>query len=183
MTQGPSCQSPHQHPQHPSSRFTHFIIRSMAPATTASPSPSVPTAAAKDWTDFINTVSTSVGPLFTLFGEQTTKQFLSVSMGWLDSILLSVGLIGIITIVVSAIRIGGSRFFKALVGRYVNTSSVMLHLFVDQSSRSSSGHREGVSVTGFRRNLRTLEWLRDRPFSRQTQVYEGSRCYAASRGS
>ncbi|KAL8795906.1 MAG: hypothetical protein Q9195_001650 [Heterodermia aff. obscurata] len=90
----------------------------MAPAnTTSSPSPSASAKPFSDWTDFFNTVGTSIGPIITLFGEQATKQFLSMSMGWADNILLATGPIGIITIVVSAIRIGGYRWSQAILGR------------------------------------------------------------------
>ena len=99
----------------------------MAPATSTNSSPLAPAAVAADWSDFINTVGTSVGPLLTLFGEQTTKQFLSMSMGWLDNILLAMGPVGIITIVISAIRIGGSRASKALIGRYGDISDPPLY--------------------------------------------------------
>jgi hypothetical protein len=38
-------------------------------------------------------------------------------MGWADNILLGIAPIGIITILISAIRIGGNRFLKSLIGR------------------------------------------------------------------
>lgn len=39
-------------------------------------------------------------------------------MGWGDDILLAMVPLGILTCVVSAIRIGGRKWLKALVGRY-----------------------------------------------------------------
>ena len=91
----------------------------MAPATTTTTPTPLPTTKTQvtDWPDLTNTIGTAIGPLITLFGEQATKQFLSISMGWADNILLAMGPIGVITIVVSAIRIGGYRFFKAIIGR------------------------------------------------------------------
>ncbi|KAK2771118.1 ankyrin repeat protein [Colletotrichum kahawae] len=44
-------------------------------------------------------------------------QFLSLSMGWADNVLLAMGPLGIITIVVSTIRISGGRRLKSLIGR------------------------------------------------------------------
>ena len=44
-------------------------------------------------------------------------QFLSQSMGWADCILLAMAPLGIITIIVSAIRVGGPPWLKAVVGR------------------------------------------------------------------
>lgn len=44
-------------------------------------------------------------------------QFLSQSMGWADCILLAVAPLGIVTTIVSAIRVGGPSWLKAIVGR------------------------------------------------------------------
>ncbi|KAF4985886.1 hypothetical protein FDECE_16248 [Fusarium decemcellulare] len=44
-------------------------------------------------------------------------QFISQSMGWADNILLAMAPIGIITTIVSAIRVGGPSWLKALIGR------------------------------------------------------------------
>ena len=86
-------------------------------STTLISAPTAPAASAGDLTDFVNTIGTAVGPLLTLFGEQATKQFLSMSMGWTDNILLAVCPIGIITIVISAIRVAGFRWLQGIVGR------------------------------------------------------------------
>ncbi|KAK2777228.1 ankyrin repeat protein [Colletotrichum kahawae] len=67
--------------------------------------------------EFSNNLFSDLAPLLTLFGEQVTKQFLSLSMGWADNVLLAMGPLGIITTVVSAIRVGGGRTMKAVVGR------------------------------------------------------------------
>ncbi|KAF2808792.1 uncharacterized protein BDZ99DRAFT_444593, partial [Mytilinidion resinicola] len=67
-------------------------------------------------------------PLLTLFGEQVTHQFLSMSMGWADNILLAMGPLGIITTVVSAIRVGGVRGLKAIVGKFVTTFQAIFGL-------------------------------------------------------
>lgn len=71
----------------------------------------------RDATDFISSLATAVGPLLILFGELAIKQFLSVSLGWTDSILLAMGPIGIITVVVSTIRVSGHRWLKIVTGR------------------------------------------------------------------
>lgn len=44
-------------------------------------------------------------------------QFMSQSIGWADNIILAMAPLGIITIIVSAIRVGGPSWLKALVGR------------------------------------------------------------------
>ena len=67
--------------------------------------------------EFSNNLFSDLAPLLTLFGEQVTKQFLSMSLGWADNVLLAMGPLGIMTVIVSAIRVGGVRQLKALVGR------------------------------------------------------------------
>ena len=44
-------------------------------------------------------------------------QFLSQATGWDDCVLLAMAPIGIITIIVSAIRVGGPSWLKAIIGR------------------------------------------------------------------
>ncbi|KAK3994476.1 hypothetical protein QBC44DRAFT_236238, partial [Cladorrhinum sp. PSN332] len=70
-----------------------------------------------DGDDFSNNLFTDLAPLLTLFGEQVTKQFLSLSLSWADNVLLAMGPLGIMTVVVSAIRVGGGPLLRALVGR------------------------------------------------------------------
>ncbi|KAL9078185.1 MAG: hypothetical protein Q9157_002908 [Trypethelium eluteriae] len=60
---------------------------------------------------------TDLSPLLTLFGDEVTKQFLSTSMGWADCLLISTAPLGIVTIIVSAIRISGHPLLKAVIGR------------------------------------------------------------------
>lgn len=67
--------------------------------------------------EFSNNLLSDLAPLLTLFGEQVTKQFLSMSMGWADNILLSLGPLGIMTILVSTIRVSGVKRLKTIVGR------------------------------------------------------------------
>jgi len=69
------------------------------------------------WSDFTNNFATDIAPLITLFGEQVTKQFLSESSGFLDNIIFGMAPLGIITAVVSAIRVYGWPGLKAFVGR------------------------------------------------------------------
>ncbi|PVI00797.1 hypothetical protein DM02DRAFT_486823, partial [Periconia macrospinosa] len=92
---------------------TTFDATSVATA----PNPQAAAASAFDGEDFANNLISDLAPLLTLFGEQVTKQFLSMSTGWADSILLGTGPLGIITAVVSAIRVGNVRKLKALIGR------------------------------------------------------------------
>lgn len=49
--------------------------------------------------------------LLTLFGERVTTQFMSQSTGWADNIILAMASLGILTIIISAIRVGGPSWF------------------------------------------------------------------------
>lgn len=59
----------------------------------------------------------SKAPLITLFGERLTKQFLSESISILDNVIFALSPLGVLTAVVSVIRICGSSSLKAFVGR------------------------------------------------------------------
>lgn len=67
--------------------------------------------------DITNNLATDLGPLITLFGEQATKQFLSESTSFMDSIIFSIAPLGLVTAVVSVIRIYGSSSLKSIIGR------------------------------------------------------------------
>jgi len=75
------------------------------------------TAPSVDPSNFENNAFTDLAPLLSLFGEEITKQFLATSLSGADDILLGLAPIGIITVVLCAIRIGGNRFMKSLIGR------------------------------------------------------------------
>jgi hypothetical protein len=55
--------------------------------------------------------------LLALFGEKVTTQFMSQSVGWADNIILAVAPLGILTAIVSAIRVGGPSWLKTIIGR------------------------------------------------------------------
>ena len=67
--------------------------------------------------NFANNAFTNFAPLLTLFGDEVTKQYLATSMGIADNILLGIAPVGLMTIIVSSIRVGGNRFMKSIVGR------------------------------------------------------------------
>ncbi|KAH8195339.1 hypothetical protein TruAng_010488 [Truncatella angustata] len=69
------------------------------------------------WDDFSNNLATDLAPLITLFGEQATKQFLSESTTIWDNMLFALCPLGILTGVVSAIRVCGSPSLRAFIGR------------------------------------------------------------------
>jgi hypothetical protein len=77
----------------------------------------VASAAADTWDDFSNNLATDLAPLITLFGESVTKQWLSESTDVLDLIIFALLPLGILTAVVSAIRVCGNQSLKAFIGR------------------------------------------------------------------
>jgi hypothetical protein len=77
----------------------------------------ISTGSADQWDDFTNNFATDLAPIIVLFGEQVTKQFLSESTGLLDNIIFGVAPLGILTAVVSVIRVYGNASLKAFIGR------------------------------------------------------------------
>jgi hypothetical protein len=69
------------------------------------------------WDDFSNNLATDLAPVISLFGEQVTKQYLSESTTYLDYIIFAMAPIGVITAIVSAVRVSGSPSLRAFVGR------------------------------------------------------------------
>ncbi len=74
-------------------------------------------SSSEEWADFSDNFATDLAPLITLFGEQVTKQFLSESVSWLDNVIFALAPLGILTAVVSAIRLYGSASLKSFIGR------------------------------------------------------------------
>ncbi|RPA72062.1 ankyrin [Ascobolus immersus RN42] len=67
--------------------------------------------------EFSNNLISDLAPIIALFGEQVTRQYLSHTSSLLECIIFACAPIGIITGVICAIRVGGSRSLKALIGR------------------------------------------------------------------
>ncbi|EPS26966.1 hypothetical protein PDE_01906 [Penicillium oxalicum 114-2] len=77
----------------------------------------VPCVLADDWEDFTNNLATDLAPLITLFGERLTKQFLSESISLLDNFIFALSPLGVLTAVVSVIRVCGGSSLRAFIGR------------------------------------------------------------------
>ncbi|CAF9941900.1 MAG: hypothetical protein HETSPECPRED_004379, partial [Heterodermia speciosa] len=69
------------------------------------------------WDDFSNDLATDLAPLIALFGESPTKQFLSECLSFTDIVIFATAPIGIITALISAIRVRGSSSLRAFIGR------------------------------------------------------------------
>lgn len=77
----------------------------------------LPVRGAYSWDYFADNFAGDLAPIVVLFGEQVTKQFLSESTTFLDSIIFGVAPLGVITAVVSVIRVWGNASLKAFIGR------------------------------------------------------------------
>lgn len=69
------------------------------------------------WDDYANNFATDLAPILQLFGEPIVKQFLSESTSILDSVIFAMGPLGVITTIVSLIRVCGTPELKAFIGR------------------------------------------------------------------
>ncbi|PYH79726.1 hypothetical protein BO82DRAFT_356148 [Aspergillus uvarum CBS 121591] len=78
---------------------------------------SIPSARATGWDDFTDDLATDLAPLISLFGDRLSKQYLSESISILDNFIFAVSPLGILTAVISAIRICGNASLRAFVGR------------------------------------------------------------------
>ncbi|RYP47067.1 hypothetical protein DL768_006794 [Monosporascus sp. mg162] len=70
-----------------------------------------------DLSDFSNNLATDIAPLLILFGESMTRQYLSESTSFLDYFIFAMAPIGILTAVVSVIRVCGHSSLRAFIGR------------------------------------------------------------------
>ncbi|KAI1398610.1 hypothetical protein F4819DRAFT_21440 [Hypoxylon fuscum] len=77
----------------------------------------LPLARADGWDDFSNNLATDLAPFLSLFGEKVTMQYLSESITLLDYFIFAMAPMGIITAIVSAIRVCGSPSLRAFIGR------------------------------------------------------------------
>ncbi|KAI9858396.1 MAG: hypothetical protein M1813_007500 [Trichoglossum hirsutum] len=77
----------------------------------------VPVVRADGWDDFTNNLATDLTPLLSLFGEQVTKQYMSESLTWVDNFIFAMAPLGILTAVVSVIRVCGGSSLRAFIGR------------------------------------------------------------------
>lgn len=74
-------------------------------------------APAEGWDNFANNLGSDLAPLLTLFGEQVTNQYMSESLSKIDNVLFALAPLGLITAIVSAIRVSDSTKLRGLIGR------------------------------------------------------------------
>lgn len=68
------------------------------------------------WDSFSKNLAADFAPILALFGESPTKQYLSECLDLTDILIFSAAPIGIITALVSAIRVRGSPSLRAFIG-------------------------------------------------------------------
>ncbi|KAL4862741.1 hypothetical protein BDV12DRAFT_39237 [Aspergillus spectabilis] len=124
-----------------------------------------------DGSDFSNNLFSNLAPLLTLFGEQVTKQFLSQAMGYGDDIILAIAPLGIITCVVSAIRVGGRKWLKALVGRARESRATAEMEIMCSTSDAVCELWSGAEIVRERGGPQTKEFIY-RPVDKSTKLTE-----------
>ena len=167
----------------------------MAATTTSGAVSATPSV---DTSNIAKGLFTDLGPLLALFGDEVIKQFLSTSLGFGDDLLLAIAPIGIITILVSAIRVGGFPWKKLLIGRQVEPSSLIFircsmtnetepgTLQTMKKRRNScrrlqtASEKFGMAIASFARleNRRRLNWLSKKADPR---LKDPLRCYVLCR--
>ncbi|UZP36417.1 hypothetical protein NXS19_004233 [Fusarium pseudograminearum] len=99
----------------------------------------------EDGNNFTNNLVSDLAPLLALVSERVTTQFISQSTGWADCIALAIAPVGVITIIVSAIRITGPRWLKAVVGRArENVAAAELEVMSSTSSEACNKQKRNT---------------------------------------
>ncbi|KAL2785305.1 hypothetical protein BJX66DRAFT_343201 [Aspergillus keveii] len=118
-------------------------------------------AHAQGWNDFSNNLATDLSPLIALFGENVTKQFLSESLSPLDNFIFAMAPLGILTAVVSAIRVSGSPSLRAFMGRAQKGDGVVEAELCSSTSRSVSELYNNGGIARVFGRPKIVEVLRD----------------------
>ncbi|KAE8154034.1 hypothetical protein BDV25DRAFT_6130 [Aspergillus avenaceus] len=130
-----------------------------------------PTVWASGWDDFTDNLATDLAPLISLFGERLTTQFLSESISLLDNLIFAFAPLGILTAVVSAIRVCGNASLKAFIGRAQEGPGEAEHELLSCVSETTAElfNNGGISrVFGRPRILEVVVWKDQDPVSNET---------------
>ncbi|KAF6807956.1 ankyrin repeat domain-containing protein 28, partial [Colletotrichum plurivorum] len=150
------------------------------------------TAQADGWDDFSNNLAADLAPILALFGEQITKQFLSESTTIWDNFIFAMAPLGVITAVVSAIRVCGGSSLRAFIGRAQEGGGIAEAELCSSTSRDVCElYHNGAIVRVFGRP-KILEIVHDRvaadkDFSRNDQtpakcgIYSSRECIGTER--
>ncbi|KAF6816667.1 ankyrin repeat domain-containing protein 28 [Colletotrichum sojae] len=117
--------------------------------------------AADGWDDFASNVATDLAPIISLFGEQATKQYLSESIYMIDYFIFAMAPIGILTALVSAIRVCGSPSLRAFIGRSKEGAGPVEAELLSSTSRDVCELYNGGSITRVLGRPKILEVVLD----------------------
>jgi ankyrin repeat domain-containing protein 50 len=109
-----------------------------------------------------------------LFGEEVTKQYLSESLNWLDNIIFGMAPLGILTAVVSAIRVCGNSALKSFVGRAQEGRGVVEAELLSSTSHDVCELSNGDGVARVLGRPKILELVRDRDSTDYRSIYYGN---------
>ncbi|KAK6215124.1 ankyrin repeat protein [Colletotrichum tabaci] len=124
--------------------------------------------------DFSNNLFSDLAPLLALFGERVTMQIMSQSLGWADCIALAMAPLGVITIIVSAIRVGGPMRLKAIIGRAKENTSVAEMELMSSTSREVCEMYNGESIVRCQGSAPVWEYICLVPRSTKAADLEGA---------
>jgi hypothetical protein len=123
----------------------------------------LPGALARDtWDDFANNLATDLAPILQLFGEQVSKQFLSESTSIWDNIIFAMAPLGVLTAVVSAIRVCGSPVLRAFIGRAQEGAGIAEAELCSSTGRDLSEMYKNGGITRVFGRPKILEVIHDR---------------------
>jgi hypothetical protein len=135
---------------------------------------------ADGWDDFSNNLATDLAPLISLFGEQATKQYLSESISWLDYFILAMAPIGILTALVSAIRVCGSSGLRAFIGRAQEGEGVAESELCSSTSRNVCELYNNGGIARIFGRPKILEFVHDPNGLEGISSLDLFKCYVAT---
>ncbi|KAH0437104.1 ankyrin repeat domain-containing protein 28 [Colletotrichum camelliae] len=128
---------------------------------------------ADGWDDFTNNLASDLAPIISLFGEQATKQYLSESITWLDYFIFAMAPIGILTALVSAIRVCGSPSLKAFIGRAKEAAGNVEAELLSSTSKNVCELYNGGGIERIIGRPKILEVVLDRNVADEEFTREG----------
>lgn len=107
--------------------------------------------------DFSNNLIADLGPLLALFGADVTRQFLSQSLSWTDNILFAIGPLGVVTAVISAIRVGAPQSLRSFIGRAREPRAQVEAELLSSTSKEVCEMWNGTSLVRLRGSSNVVE--------------------------
>lgn len=123
--------------------------------------------------------------MITLFGERLTKQFLSESISLIDNLIFALSPLGVLTTVVSVIRICGGASLRAFIGRAQEGPAEAENELMPCVSESTAElfNDSGISrVFGRPKVLEIVAWENEDPQSGERSVEFGTLLDAITKG-